>query len=139
MKQPLATTCCVLGLVCLLPQIAGANEIIGRMFWSQLKNYETEALRDYSSNNISNDVLALSDNLWSLSSDAVVSAEYEPCRVAARTLSMMVAGSYWSAKANQVALDWHAYAANYADNRKSCLKALKYDERDYQLPMWFGR
>lgn len=139
MKQPFSIIFCVLGLVCLLPQTAGANEIIGRMFWNQLQNYETEAIRDYSSNNISNDVLALSDSLWSLSSDSIISTEYEPCRVAARTLSMMVAGSYWSAKANQVATDWHAFAGRYVDNRSHCLKALRFDEKDHRLPWWFGR
>lgn len=139
MNHAVSLTFCALGLVCFLPQTVGANETIGRMFWNQLKSYETDAIRDYRSNNVSKEVLALSDNLWSLSADSFIVSKYEPCRKAARTLSMMVAGSYWSAKANQVAMDWHQYSPSYAVDRGNCLKALRYREKDHQLPWWFGR
>lgn len=129
----------VFGLAFLNSQGAGANEIIARMFWSQLQTYETDAIRDYTSNNISPDVLSLSDHLWSLSTDSVIDQRYDTCRSAARTLSMMVAGSYWSAKANEVSMDWHLYSKQYAADRSSCLKAINISERENSLPWWFGR
>lgn len=130
----------VAGLACLAPGTAEANEVIARMFWDRLHSYETEAIRDYSSNNVSEDVLVLSDNLWSLSTDAIIEAKYENCRIAARTLSMMVAGSYWSARANEVAMDWHLYSDDYVRNRSICLRALEVEENgQHRLPWWFGR
>lgn len=139
MKPNLPLACFVLGLACLfVSKAAEANEVIARMFWNQLNHYETEAIRDYTNNNISKEVLDLSDHLWSLSSDALISNKYENCRRAARTLSTMVAGSYWSAKANEVAHDWLQYSPDYQRNRSACLRALGFEENDYQLPWWFG-
>ena len=139
MKTTTAIVLSALGLVGLLSQGAGANETVARMFWNKLQSYEAEAIRDYTSNNVSPDVLHLSDNLWSLSHDAVISHEYGNCREAAKTLSLMVAGSYWSAKANAVSTDWLQYSGDYLSHRKGCLDALQYKEQDYRLPWWFGR
>ncbi len=130
----------VAGLACFFSGAAGANETIARMFWNRLHVYEADAIRDYTSNNVSDDVLILSEQLWDLSQQAVVEPEYETCRIAARTLSMMVAGSYWSAKSNEVAMDWHLYSGDYVKSRSHCLRALKVEEEgEHRLPLWFGR
>lgn len=109
-----------------------------RVFWSQLQSYEKEAMRDYASNNISHDVLQLSDRLFDLSIQARLSGSFESCRRAANVLSQMVAGNYYSAVANRVATDWLTFQGRYVENRKGCIKALDLSERDYQLPWWFG-
>lgn len=138
--KTIAATCCAIVFYSLtMPITAYANPGHAKAFWSQLRSYETDAIRDYQSNNITPEVLQLSDRLYDLSLHARLSGSYGTCRKAAQVLSQMVAGNYYSAVSNRVSMDWLAFQGRYIENRSGCLKALELDEREFQLPWWFGR
>lgn len=139
MKCVLSTISALLVASFFSTQMAFANPGHAKAFWSQLHSYERDAMRDYASNNISPDVLKLSDHLYELSTQARLSGSYAKCKQAAQVLSQMVAGNYYSAVANRVSMDWLAFQGRYLENRQNCMKALQLKDQDYQLPWWFGR
>ena len=110
-----------------------------RELWPRLHAYEAQALRDYSWRSIEDAMLTRSEELWTLHLVTLKSARLQPCAVAARTLSMMVRGIYFSSRQGEIPDDWFHFAPGYAESRTACMKALDVDEREFTLPGWFGR
>lgn len=108
-------------------------------FWQRFQPYEHHAMHDYRWRSISEDMLRRSDELWMLHASLRGQAGLEPCKDAARTLSMMVRATYFSSLQGAIPDDWFLLAPVYMRERSDCLKALKIDEREHSLPIWFGR
>ncbi len=107
--------------------------------WVQFASYEEKALRDYRWVTTTSDVIDNGRQLGALAKSDAFARQYRQCGLAARTLSYMVSGHYFSARRLAVSGDWHAMSGDYARYRSACLVELKLDERDYPLPGWFGR
>lgn len=119
------------------PAFADASQ--AKRFWEQLHRYETVALQDYRSRNMSDAVLTRSHNIWDLQTSAQLTAGFAACRAAAKDLSHMVQSAYFDASRGRVQAGWFHFADRYQRERERCLMAIGLDERLYPLPLWFGR
>ena len=118
---------------------ACADKLTARQFWETLHRYETTALNDHRSRNMSPVVLARSETIWKLQTSSYLEGRYSACAAAAQNLSQMVASTYRDARRGHVQEDWYHLSPHYRRERSRCLGAIGLSDDNYPLPWWFGQ